>query len=97
MLQIAALEKRVSQFNQTRFKISLQNLQHPERGEDFKHIDQGEISFLVTLTLKSQHSVRPNSDSTVNHTSQMHAQKWHGRIGNGVNQVIYDLIVLLRQ
>ena len=67
------------------------------RGEDLQGIGQRDIALAVAFALQSQHGVGADGDAAVDHAGQVDAEERHRRIGDRIDQMVDDLVVLRRQ
>lgn len=60
-------------------------------------IGQRDIALAVAFALQSQHGVGADGDAAVDHAGQVDAEERHRRIGDRIDQMVDDLVVLRRQ
>lgn len=75
----------------------LQHPANPRRAQNFQRVAKREVALVVAFAFKSQHRVWPDGHAAIDHSGEMHAQKWHRGVGNGVNQVVNNLVMLRRK
>ena len=75
----------------------LQHPANPRRAQNLQRVAKREVALAIAFAFESQHRVWPDGHAAIDHAGEMHAQKWHRGVGNGVNQVVNNLVMLRRK